>query len=220
MIDFLSRSPYPDSEDPYQQYPYTESQVPSSSPGEFSPYPSHYAGYPVRDYGEGYRDWPRDKPAGNDRKAPGEDSSGANSGYDDPYRRGRDQYMPKALRSRSGSASDLHVKGETTQNQEESGEDTSSHLHDLGNPNSGSVDSGIHLHAAGKKLPDGPRGERDIHKGNRRSQELSFDFSKGFGPLIPSERHSGYGVDMLQESPDYKELYQRISDSDSDDHSG
>ncbi len=225
VIDFLSRSPFPDTEDPFPQYGFTEPQVSSSSsspirPGEFPPYPPRYPGYSTRNYGDDYREWVRENPTGNDeRNVQGDNSSSpGTSGFDDPYRRGREQYLPKALRSRSGSATDLHAKGETGHTAVEG---TSSHPPNLGtSPHSGSVDSGIHLHPVGKKPLEGSRGEHDISKENRRSQELpvSLDFSKGFGVLIPSERHSRFAMDMLHDSP--LDLYQRISDSDSDDHSG
>ncbi len=221
MIDFLSRSPFPGDEDPYEQYGYPEPQVPSSSPGDLSSFPPHYHGYSAREFGDDYREWSRQNPAGNDREPQG-DGSGPTSGFDDQHRRVREQYMPKALRSRSGSASDLHPKGDPGHNLD--GPVEGSHAHNRGgSPHSRSDDSGIHLHPLGKKLPEVSRGERDSAKENRRSQELSFDFSKGFGPLISSERHPGFGMNMLQGSADYKmglELYQRISDSDSDEHSG
>ena len=68
-------------------------------------------------------------------------------------------------------------------------------------------------------VPLNPASERELlAKGNRTSQELALDFSKGFGPLIKSEPEQ-FGMDMLRGDMRYQlglELYKNLSDSDSE----
>ena len=235
VIAFLSRSPYPDSEDPYEGEFGFDPQAPppsSSSRGqEDYSYPARY-GYPARDYANWVRGGENTGRNGGERKSQsGENSSSGSSGIDDPFGRGEPlQYMPEALRSRSASDSDpregeFGLHNHLPQGDDINGDDL------VANPHCESVDSGIHLHGGGGKKQDRPlpatsRTEREAAlKENRRSQELSFDlnFTKGFGPLIPSDRHQGFGMEMLRDGPDYKlglEMYKTISDSDSDEHSG
>ena len=181
-IDFLSRgrSPFPSSENPYDDYEGSSRHQPE----DFTPYPSRYD-YP-RNYRTGYDDrsrydnWEREASGRNERPGGSDNSSSGSSGIDDPFARG-EQYP---LRSRSASASSFHNEheghgeGDLRHNPNSgpmmdglvSGMGMGEGGTEISKPQSGSkaslvsIDSGIHLvHPGGKKMVMGDRsvgGER------------------------------------------------------------
>ena len=224
VIEFLSRR-FPSSESPYREY----DDFDRHGEGKFS-YPPRYPPREYSGYGVGGR---------GERQPQSDNSSSGSSGIDDPYSRG-EQYMPDALRSGSTSAASYHSdhrnpsEGEMGHSQGEGGVervDGSSTKPHLGSKASlASIDSGIHLHGGGKMtererthhgsdLPD-TRTEWELSE-KRKSQELPFDFGKGFGPLISSDPHQGFGMLHNTEFPSL-DLYKNagMSDSDSDHSSG